>query len=260
MSLLVLLLALQQTPAPAPTTGAATPAPRPQATSATLEVRITDRSGVPITNATVTAEGASARSGKTDGQGVVTFRTVAPGAYRFRAEAEQFIVLEKELAVRGGRSSVELALSRAPEKAVEPPPVAPPPPPAPAPAPAMNRGFPGEPRVISITDLAERSLGGRDPVKTVPVACSGTDNVKLVVLRESLPQMTHTDESETLYVVAGQAQLTIRDRGQSLMPGWVGIIPRGVPYSVKKEGKNPAVILSIAGGQPCEGPSTGSQH
>ena len=59
--------------------------------------------------------------------------------------------------------------------------------------PPMPLGSPGEPRVVSVIDLAERSLGGRDAVRVVPIACSGTSNIRLILLHERLPLASHRD-------------------------------------------------------------------
>src|SRR5687767_3550538 len=98
---MALFFALQQPAAPAPPRRApAAPAP------ATLEVRVTDRSGTPVTGAHVVAEGPSRREGTTGPDGSVTFRTMSTGTYRLRAEAELFIPFEKEVGVKSGVPAV----------------------------------------------------------------------------------------------------------------------------------------------------------
>ena len=178
---------------PAPPAAPATPAkpaaptsrPATAAGTATLNVRVTDRSGNPALEAQVSAEGPSTRTGTTDASGVLTLRMLTPGTYRIRAERMGFITLEKEVAVRAGTPiTTDLALSAAPP-VVEPPPPpppapAPPPPPPPAPEPVAKL-TPGDPKVISVMDLAEKSLSGRDAVKTVPIGCSGASRAQLVV-------------------------------------------------------------------------------
>jgi len=242
---LVLLLALQQAPAPAapkpatpppatqpPTTqgqpppATAAPPRRPAPTSSTLTVKVTDRSGAPARDVTVSAEGQTSREGVTDAAGQVLFRNVPNGTYRLRASAEKFITLEKEVTVRAGATSapVDMALSNAP----------PPPPPPPAPEPEQPKPPPvsspdvkaGESRVLSIADLAERSLSGRDPIKTVPVACSGLDNTQMLVLREKLNAPSNPNLDQMLYVVAGEVLLSFEGRDQPLTSGWFALVPR----------------------------------
>lgn len=260
-AVLALMLALQQPAAPAaPTprpaapaapTAPATQAPRrPAAGSATVQVRVTDRSGAPASGVQVTAEGPVSREGVSDAAGQVQFRTMSSGTYRFRASNERFITLEKEVAVRAGTATppIELSLSAAP-----PPPPAPEPSPAPAPAPTANAttAKAGEPRVLSIADLAERSLSGRDAVKMVPVACSGLDNTQMLVLRETLRTQAKEDVDQILYVVAGEAMLSLDGRDQTISSGWYAMVPRGMPHTLTRRGRNPAIVLVTAGGQPC---------
>src|SRR5215217_4713820 len=110
--LVALLLAMQQPVAPAappaqtppatPPAQAAPAAPRRAAAPvpASLEVRVSDRSGSPIGGAQVIAEGPSRREGTTIMEGRVTLRALTPGTYRIRAEGEGFIAFEKEVVVR----------------------------------------------------------------------------------------------------------------------------------------------------------------
>jgi mannose-6-phosphate isomerase-like protein (cupin superfamily) len=271
LSLMLSAQAVTQTPKPslpptttppvttAPATTAAPPRrPAPSATgTATLNVRVTDRSGNPAHAAQVSAEGPSSRDGSTDITGVATLRTLPPGTYRVRAERIGFITLEKEVVVRTGSPlTVDFPLNAAPP-VVEPPP--PPPPPAPAPPPPpppaapVAKLTPGDPKVLSVVNLTEKSLSGRDPVKTVPIGCSGASKSLLLVVRESLQVNAHEDTDEMLYLVAGEAMLTLGDqREQTLSASWFGLVPRGTPYKIVQKGRNPAVFLTIVSGQPCE--------
>ena len=264
-ALLALLLALQQAPAPAPapapasgaprpaqpaapSTGAPAPARRPAAAT-TLQIRVTDRSGVAAEGAVVSVEGPVSRDGKTDTSGAVQFRSMNAGTYRVRAERDGFITLEKEIAVRAGTpATAEFALSAAPPP--PPPPPAPEPPP-PAPAATGPRVEPGDPRVLSLADLAERSLTGRDPIRLVPIGCSGLDNAQMMVLRETLSAPANAAIDQLLYVVAGEAMLTLDGRDQPITSGWFALVPRGMPHTLTRRGRNPAIVLAIAGGQPC---------
>jgi mannose-6-phosphate isomerase-like protein (cupin superfamily) len=239
-----LLLAMPQAAAAPQPRRAAPPAP------VTVEIRVTDRSGNAAPGATVTAEGPTSRDGVSDANGVVSFRSVVAGSYRVHAEADGFVALEKEITVRAGAPlTTELALTRAPKPPEPPAPVVAP---KTAPAPAVA-AVPGEPRVLSIPDLAERSLGGRDPVKTVPIGCSGLSATQLVLVRESLAPPVRPDADEMIYLVAGEASLKLGDREQALAPGWFSVVPRGTSHSVTRKGRNPAILLSILSGPPCSG-------
>jgi hypothetical protein len=242
--LVALLFAWQQPAAPAPPRRA----PAPAATTVTLQVRVTDRSGAPVAGARVIAEGTSRREGTTDPGGALTLRTMTPGTYRVRAEGEGFIPFEKEVVLRNATAPpVELALSEAPPVPEAPPPPAPAEPVAP-PAPPVAAG---ELRSLSITDLAERSLGGRDAVRAVSIGCSGVSRTQLLIVRETHTSGIRPDEDEMLYLVAGEATLKLGDKDLPITPGWFSIIPRGTPRSVTRRGRNPAILLSTVSGQPC---------
>jgi mannose-6-phosphate isomerase-like protein (cupin superfamily) len=265
IALLALTLALQQPTAPAPATPAA-PAPppvqapvrRPAPSSSTVQVHVTDRSGAPQQGVQVTAEGPVSRDGTTDATGNVQFRTMTNGTYRVRAAHDSFVTLEKEVTVRGGATTapIEFALNAAPAPPPPPPP-APAPQAAPPPAPVGTSGSsdvsPGDPRVLSVADLAERSLSGRDPMKLVPIGCSGADNTQMIVLRETLNAPANPNVDEMLYVVAGEAMLTMAGRDQTVTSGWFVLVPRGVPHTLTKRGRNPVILLSTTGGQRCGG-------
>jgi len=270
-AVLALFLALQQpapaapkpatpaAPAPAPAPAAPAPAPgapaaqrpRPAPTSSTVTVKVTDRAGLPAREVTVSAEGPTSREGVSDASGQVQLRTMSNGTYRLRASGEKFITLEKEVTVRAGATTpIEMSLSAAP------PPPAPPPPPQPEPKPVptaivASDAKAGESRVISIADLAERSLSGRDPVKRVPVACSGLDTTEMLVVRETLNVQPNPNADVMLYVVAGEALLTMGGRDQTITSGWYAMIPRGTAHVLTKRGRNPVIVLSTVGGQPC---------
>jgi mannose-6-phosphate isomerase-like protein (cupin superfamily) len=224
-----------------------------------MQVRVTDRAGAPAADVAVTAEGPVSRDGVTDATGQVQFKTVSNGTYRLRASGAKFITLEKEVTVRAGAtiSPIEFALSAAP------PPPAPPPAPAatPTPAPPVAPAAPtsakaGESRVLSIADLAERSLGGRDPIKLVPVACSGLDRTQMIVLRDTRATAANAGQDEMLYVVAGEATLSIDGREQPISSGYYAMVPRGTTHSITRRGRNPVIILSTVGGQPCPSASS----
>ena len=103
---------------------ATAPVRRPVVTSATAEIRVSDRAGSPLAGAVIAAEGPSSREASTDAEGRATLRTLTAGIYRIRAVKEGFIALEKEITVRiAPLPVIEFALSAAP-----PPPPPPPPP------------------------------------------------------------------------------------------------------------------------------------
>jgi len=239
-----------------------TPAPPPQTTTPTpprrtiLEVRVTDRMGAPLEGAHVRAEGPLGREGATDRNGVVTFRNLTAGTYRFRIERQGFIALEKEVIARAGAlGTVEAALNAAPAAPAAPAPPAPTPPPAatPAPPPPVRAVTlaPGEPRIVSVPDLAEAQLAGREPVKESAMGCSGASASRLIVARDPIAAHRHADADEMLYVVAGEATLKLGSKEQSITSGWFAVVPRGMDHSLTRRGRNPVILLSILSGPPC---------
>ena len=109
---------------------------------------------------------------------------------------------------------------------------------------------------MSLLDLTEKSLGGRDPVKTVAVGCSGLNRSQLLVVREATRPAARPDVDEALYLIAGEATLTLGGKDQAITPGWFSLVPRGSTYGIAKKGRNPAVLLSVVAGVPCSAPQT----
>lgn len=230
---------------PAPTQPRRAPASIPT----TVQVRVTDRLGAPASGVQVTAEGAVRRDGVTSLEGLVTFRTVTPGTYRLRAEAEGFLGFEKEVVVRSAAPlTTDMALSPAPPPPAPPPPPLPPPPEPPRPA---SKPPAGQPRIVSLPELAARSLEGRDAIRTEAIGCTGVSRSQLLVVRESLTAAASNDQDEMLYVVAGEATLRLAGKEQALTPGWFTIVPHGTSRVITRRGRNPAILLSIVAGEPC---------
>lgn len=260
-AVLALVLALQQAPAPsapaapaAPGTAApAAPAPvrRPAPTSSTVQVHVTDRTGAPVSGVTVSADGPTSREGQTDASGNVSFRSVANGTYRMRASGTAFITLEKEVTIRAGvtQAPIDFALSAAPPPPPPPPPAPEPPPPPPAPTQADVK--PGEVRVVSIVDMWEKTPTPKEASRQYPIACSGLDRAEMLVIRETYSAPADPNTDRMLYVVGGEALLALGGRDQVVTNGWFAMVPRGTSQTWTRRGRNPVVILSMAGGQPC---------
>jgi quercetin dioxygenase-like cupin family protein len=73
----------------------------------------------------------------------------------------------------------------------------------------------------------------------------------MLVVRESLNAPANSSIDQLLYVVAGEAMLTLEGRDQTITSGWFALVPRGLPHTLTRRGRNPAIVLAIAGGQPC---------
>ena len=245
-----------QTPPPKPQT----PAPKPGGTStgssaatakaaAQVDLLVTTPAGMTIPGATVKAEGPVSRQATTGADGHVIFQNVTAGTYRFRIEHDSFVTLEKEVVVSGGsRTTAQAALTAETKPAA----AAAPPPPAPTAPPAAPKLTPGQPRILSLTDLAEQLLREQQPIAERALGCSGATSSRLIRIRESLEAHTHADADELIYVVAGDATLKLGDKEQNIAPGWFSIVPRGMSHSLTRRGRNPVLILSAISGPPCQ--------
>jgi mannose-6-phosphate isomerase-like protein (cupin superfamily) len=246
MATIALILAVL---AQAPAGQAATPPPAQTRKPAILEMRVIDRKGTPLEGAQVSAEGPLSRKGDTDRNGSVTFRNLTAGTYRFRIERQGYIPLEKEVVVKvGTMDSVEAGLTAAPPPPEPPKPVPPPePPPAPKPTPPPV----GEPRALSLIDLAETQPLGRNATRESAVGCSGVSNATVIQLKDGLPAHKHADADELLYVIAGEAAVKLGAKDVSIAAGWFVLVPRGMDHTITRKGRNPIMLLSIMGGVAC---------
>jgi mannose-6-phosphate isomerase-like protein (cupin superfamily) len=234
-------------PAPAP------PRTQPRATNTTsttgiLAVQVTDKSGNGIGNVAVAVSGPVERSGQTAADGSVSFRSMRAGTYRLRFEHERFITLEREVMMTRG-AEVAVALNPAPPKPVALPP---PPPPAAVAEPAEQRKLRAvEPRQLSIPDFVERNLIGSEPQKTSLLACTDGGGARILQVKEPLNNQSNETADQLLYVVAGAGVVRVRDQTYKADPGWFVLIPRGVQHSIRREGRNPLIALTVAMGNPC---------
>ena len=73
----------------------------------------------------------------------------------------------------------------------------------------------------------------------------------MVVLREALNAPPNPNIDQMLYVVAGEATLSVGGHEQSISSGWFALVPRGMPHTLTRRGRNPVIVLATSGGQPC---------
>ena len=176
------------------------------------------------------------------------------GTYRCRITRDGFVMLDKEVTIRAGaRTATEAVLWAAPK-----PPPSPrlrrPPTPSPQPTPAVTATGPaGAPRVLSIAELGDQMLRDSQPTVERQLGCSGVTASKLIATRENIALHRNADTDEVLYLMAGDATLTIGDKDQTVSAGWFGLVPRGTPYSLIRRGRNPVVLLSVQSGKACGG-------
>jgi len=248
-----------QTPPAAPPPGPAAPAggtqPKPAARRApsaavrpTLTVEVTDPAGAAVPSVSVHVDGAVERSGRTGEDGVVRFTGLRSGAYRLRFEREGFVRLERDVTLSTRQATVDVVLTPAP-----PPPAAPPAPPPTTTAPAEAPRSVGEPTALEVPAFVEQNLLGREPQKTSVVGCTGYATSRVLQVRDPLRDQRREDADETLYVVAGEADLNMAGRAGVIEAGTLVVVPRGTTYSLSRKGRNPVVLLSVVSGPPCPG-------
>lgn len=263
LPLLVLSAALSGTPdaqAPAPTQQPApqtTPAPRPaaqrprpaaSAATSTLEIAVADPGGLPLQGVTVTATGTLDREGASLASGLVRFLNMRGGEYRLRFAHPRYVLLERDVTMRpGAPMSIDVTLSRAPDQAAEPAPVA-----TPAPAPSTTNAPPGEPRTTAVVDFVERNfISGRDPLKEDQLGCTASAKTTLIQVRDSLPERVLQDADEVIYVVAGEGSLRLGNRDVTLSATTLAVVPRGTARGVTRRGRNPLIFVSVLSGPAC---------
>jgi mannose-6-phosphate isomerase-like protein (cupin superfamily) len=246
-----------QTPTPKPADAKPAPATQsaPGVKPGSIDLTVTSQTGALLSGASVRADGPSSRQGSTDVEGDVILTNVAAGTYRCRIQRDGYITLEKELSVKAGaRAAAEAVLSPAP-----PPPTPPPAPlpPTPAAQPALVAGLPV---TVSLVDqLADDLVKSKDVVAERDLGCSGATSAKLIRLRDGLAAHTHADADELLYMIAGDAMLTIGGKDQNVKAGWLGLVPRGTAHALTRRNGPYLLVLSIQSGPPCPSPAAGAK-
>jgi mannose-6-phosphate isomerase-like protein (cupin superfamily) len=217
-------------------------APRPSA-NATLAIIVTDAAGAQIPNVSVTVEGPTPRTTRTEG-GRIALEGLAPGEYLLRFEKDGFLTLERQLTARGGAPmEVKVTLKAAPEP--------PPPPVAEVPEKKPSAGVNAKPASFDVPDVAEKEFVGRAAQKRTPLACGDGGAATLIQLNDPVPDHAHADADEFLYVVAGEGAANVGGGTQRLRAGVLVFIPRGVTHRFSQSGRNPLIVLSTLAGEGC---------
>jgi len=245
---LAIALFLLTTATPSARQGAATTTNKP----GSLALTVAGENGMPLSGANVRLSGASNdRVGTSGADGLVTLVNLPPGTYRARITRDGYITLDKEVSIRAAiKLATEAVLSAAP-----PPPAPPPPPPAPVTPVTSSTLKPGSPSYSSIIDLAtqmEKEIRNTPTVER-DLGCSGGSASRLIMTRENITMHTHADADEMLYVVAGEATLTVADKDRPVEAAWFSVVPRGASHSLTRRGRNPLLILSVRSGPACPG-------
>ena len=264
MVALLLLTLLQATPPatkpptttqpPAAPAAPATQAPKPRpagSSTTTALLFVTDGSGRPIEDVTVTVTGPIDRQVKSPSGGATRVEGLRAGTYRVRFAHEKFITFEKELVWRAGTAQPELSvtLNAAPVVA------APPTPPAPvaAPTPATPKlPPPGAAKTVSLPDYIEKNfITNREPQKENLIGCSGVGQALLWQVRDPWNGRQHESADGMLYVVGGDGRLKLGEREFTVAAGAFAVVPRGTTYSLSRSGRNPVIVLAVLSGAPC---------
>jgi hypothetical protein len=256
----LLLITLLQTPAPAvkppaPATSPAVQAPRPRpsgSATTTAILFITDGSGRPIENVTVTVLGPVDREVKSPASGPTRVEGLRAGTYRLRFAHDRFITFEKEITWRAGTAQPEVAVTlNAAPAAPAPPPSAPVVTAPPASA-APKLPPPGTPKTISLPDYIEKNfITNREPQKENLIGCSGVGQAMLWQIREPWNGRQHESADGMLYVVGGDGRLKLGEREFTVAAGAFAVVPHGTSYNLSRSGRNPLIVLAVLSGAPC---------
>lgn len=75
------------------------------------------------------------------------------------------------------------------------------------------------------------------------LAKTQTGSVELFRITDEVKPHQHNDENHFLYIISGKAQGVIGDVKATVEPGQLIQIPKGVPHSIKKIGKDPVIFI-----------------
>ena len=218
-----------------------TPQRAPTSGPAAFAVMVTDPSGTPITDVTVTVTGKAQRSGSTEG-GRIAFEDLPTGAYHFKFEKEGYETAEQDVTGKRG-APVDVKVTMTPKPA----PVPSPPPPAPAPAPSVN----AKPVVLDMPAFIEKYYVGKGSGTTTAMACSDGGSATLMQANDPIAEHTHADADEFIYVIAGEGTARLGQRSEPLSAGVFMMIPRGTAHAFTVGKKHPLVFVSTLAGAHC---------
>jgi mannose-6-phosphate isomerase-like protein (cupin superfamily) len=215
-----------------------------------MAITVTDGKGTVFSDVTVeltvVASGATS-SGKTNAAGQLNIPGLRAGTYHLRFSGDGVIAFEREVTLKAGEiAPLRITLSAAPA-----PPTPAAPPPAPAPPPRQVVGPLGEPQLGSLTNLADRERNTKER-KEVLLSCSGNTRNVLVVLTSEQTQRVYEGAESTYYVISGQGAATVGKINSLITSGSFIAVPRGIPFSLTRQGNRPLALLWTLSGEPCE--------
>lgn len=257
-ALIITALFLAQTATPPKPAQPVQPTPRAAqpveitARSAVMSVLVTDSTGAPLGDVVVQVTGPVTREGRTAGLGTMRFTNVRAGTYRLRFSKEGFVTFEREVAVKAGQPvEVEATLLAAPPTAAAQPCPEPTRGPEPSVA-ALPSGLIGQPRTVGIESFIETNFIGRGALrKDSPLGCTASGTGELVQLRQPIAEQSDSRSDTWIYVVAGEASLSVNDREEPVKFTTFAVIPRTTRYSITPRGRNPLIMILIRTGEAC---------
>ena len=208
---------------------------------ASFAVMVTDPSGTPITDVSVTVTGKANRSGSTEG-GRIAFEDLPVGPYHFKFEKDGYETTEQDVTGKRG-APVDVKVTMTPKPAPAPPP----PPPAPEPAPTVN----AKPVVLDMPAFIEKYYVGKASGTTTPMACSDGGSATLVQANDAVAEHSHSGADEFVYVIAGEGIARMGQRNEPVSAGVFMMIPRGTAHSFSVGKKHPLVFVSTLAGGHC---------
>lgn len=207
---------------------------------AAFAVFVTDPSGAPMTDVSVTLTGRAQKSGTTE-RGRIAFEDLPVGTYHFKFQKDGYDPVEQDVAgKRGAPVDVKVTMTPVPKPV-------PPPAPAPEPKPAVNT----HPVVLDMPAFIEKNYVGKGGGKTTPMACSDGGSATLVQANDGVAEHTHADADEFIYVIAGEGAVTLAQRNEPLSAGVFMMIPRGTAHAFTVGKKHPLVFVSTRAGEHC---------
>jgi len=210
-----------------------------------MAITVSNPTGGTLEGIHVKVTGPMELTSDTNGAGQVNFPGLPAGTYRLLFSGDGVVAFEREAILQGGRgTSLQVTLTPAEAKKVEPKaPVAPPPPVV---------GPVGSPQWGSLTDLAKRAQQSKPIRPEVLLSCSGNSRSVLVLLTEDQAQRVYDDAETTYYVLDGQGVVKIGDRAGDVAAGSFVSVPRGMPFTVTRRSNKPLVMLWVLNGARCE--------
>ena len=239
---------------PAKPTTTAKPAP-PRATAPAgalggFAITVTDNSGTPFEGVTVQMSGVSSDTGTTNSAGQLSFPRLRGGTYRLRFSGDGVVAFEREVTLKAG-DIMKLPITLTAAEPPKPVAAAPPPPPPPPPAPVV--GPSGSPQIGSVLKLAENERRAKER-REILLSCSGNTRNMLLVLVGEQSQRVYDSAESTFYVLEGQGGAQVGGLMSQIGPGSFVSVPRGIPFTLARQGNRPLSLVWTLSGEPCEKP------